>query len=967
MTSNRWKRISELYHSALGRNPGARAAFLDMACGSDADLRGEVESLLQHELPSTPALDVIAAAVAATPSSRSAIGARLGRYEVKSFIGEGGMGQVYRAHDADLGREVAIKVLHPIFALDATRRARFDREARVLASLNHAHIAAIYGIAEGDGFRGLVLELVEGDSLAERLRAAPSPSNRASPLPMRDALLIAHQLADALQVAHDTGIIHRDLKPANIKIASDGTVKVLDFGLAKVLTDHDHELSASLCPPGPRIGDTGVGAVLGTASYMSPEQAEGRQLDKRTDIWAFGCVLYEMVAGRPAFPGKTLSSTITSVLECDPDWSVLPVTPPRIVTLLHRCLEKDPKRRLQDIGEARVCLEDVIANPLTGPPVRDRSRTVFRLAFTVAIVAVIGSVGWNLRPTPRIASPIIRRLGVPVSPDQRPAALRGLAISAQDRYLAYVFDQGGVFRLCVKDMSNSETKILEGTEGALLPFFSPDGQWIAFFSDGKLNKVPAGGGRVVTLLDLPSLGGAGGIGGAGGGVWGPRDTIYFSAGNAGIWEVSAQGGNATAVTVVERSKGEIAHRYPLLLPDGKTLLYTIWYGPGWDERQIIAQRLGSQEKRVLVIGADTPRYAPTGHLTYTRAGAVMAIRFDASVLDVSGTPVTLLNDLREGTPAADYDVSSHGSMVYVEQSPEGYKRVPVLVSRSGVVQPLPGFSPAYYQNPVFSPDGRRLALMITGSIIDLWVYDFKRATLTRLTTEGSSQYPVWTPDGKRIVYRATRSGLRDLFWKSVDGTTAEEQLTTSEQVQTPWSAARDGMTVAFTEDSNKTGTDIWVVPLAADRKSRPLLREQFNETKPRFSPSGQWLAYVSDRSGRPEIYVQSYPGGASRWQLSTDGGEDPLWARDGRELFYRNGAKVMLVKITEGAKFAAAAPRLLFEGNFVAGEPTIDYDVDPAGGRFLMIQPSHPDPPVTHINIVLNWFEELKQRLPAAP
>ena len=391
-------------------------------------------------------------------------------------------------------------------------------------------------------------------------------------------------------------------------------------------------------------------------------------------------------------------------------------------------------------------------------------------------------------------------------------------------------------------MDGSETKMLPGTEGATYPFLSPDGQWIGFFANGNLNKVPVAGGQVVNVLDLSS------VGPAAGGAWSQDDTIYL-AGGAGIWKISA-GGSLDRVTTVERSKGEINHRLPFLLPDGRTLLYTILSGPGLDEKQIVAQRLATGERRPLIRGGSTARYAPTGHLLYTRAGAMMAVRFDPLRLEVSGPPVTLLEDVREGTPYADYDVSPDGSFVYVQQRPEARNRVPVLVDRKGVAQSLPGLVPAYYQNPTFSPDGRQLALMVTGSLIDIWVYDFERESLTRVTTEGSSQYPVWSPDGKRIAYRATRSGSRNLFWKSLDGTSAEEELTTSEQVQTPWSWSPDGTTLAFVESSAETKTDIWMLPLTGDRKPRLLLREPFNESLPRFSPTGSWLAYVSDRSGR---------------------------------------------------------------------------------------------------------------------
>jgi serine/threonine-protein kinase len=401
-----------------------------------------------------------------------------------------------------------------------------------------------------------------------------------------------------------------------------------------------------------------------------------------------------------------------------------------------------------------------------------------------------------------------------------------------------------------------------------------------------------------------------------------------------------------------------------LLPDGQTLLYTLRYGPGWDEQHIVAQRLDRAERHVVIKGAATVRYAPTGHLIYTRQGTVMAVRFDASRLEVTSAPIRLEDNIREGLPNADYDVAADGSLAYVEQNPAAYHRLPVLVDRKGRAQPLPGVAPARYNNPRFSPDGLKAVFEISGALSDLWVYDFTRASLTRLTTEGSSNFPVWSRDGKRIAYLATRSGSRNLFWKSIDGAAAEERLTTSEKVQIPWSWSPDGTELAFQEPGMNTGPDIWMLPLAGDRIAHPFLSEPFWEQQARFSPTGAWLAFTSNRSGRPEIYVQSYPEPSRRWQISTDGAQDPMWAGNGRELFYRSGDKVMSVAIAGGPTFQASTPRLLFAGDYARVPPPIDMDVHPDGQRFLMLQSSRPESPVTHINVVLNWFEELKRRLP---
>jgi Tol biopolymer transport system component len=961
MKAERWQRISQVYGQAVACAPGARTAFLDDACAGDSALRAEIESLLRHQLPSVAALDLMAKEIAAASPS-AVVGARLGPYTIRALIGEGGMGQVYRAHDSELGREVAIKVLPPIFALDADRRARFEREARMLASLNHPNIAAIYGIAEGEGLRGLVLELVEGDTLADRLRAPASGARNGSGVTVKEALLTARQIVEALDAAHEKGIVHRDLKPANIKLTSDGTVKVLDFGLAKAALDHDLGRHSS-GPEGTPVGETRAGVVLGTIAYMSPEQAQGLRVDKRTDIWAFGCVLYEMLTGTPAYVGATAADTISAILEREPDWSAVPpTTASSILALLQRCLEKDPRRRLRDIGEALIVLDDAAMGPSLRaaiPGVHRRGTSHVSIGAAMIATAVIGgAIAWTLKPSSQPASPAVTRLALPVAPDQRPMERRGLAWSPDGRFLAYVADSISDFRLCVRAMEGVEIRCLAGTEGAAYPFFAPSGEWVGFFAGGMLKKVPVAGRNVTTVLDLSSRGGGDG------GVWSPDDVIFFAGGD-GIWSIPAAGGSQKRVTAIDHARGEISHRLPSLLPDGKTLLYTVWYGPGWDERELVAQRPEDQQRHLLVKGAATARYASSGHLIYTRAGAIMAVGFDASRLEVSGPPVTLLDDVREGPLNADYDLSPAGSLAYVRQSPGAYDRLPVLVDRKGVGRSLPGLMPAFYQNPVFSPDGRYLAVMVAASISDIWVYDFSRANFSRLATNGTSQYPVWSPDGKQIAYRATRLGRRNLFSQTLEGTAAEQRLTTGNRVQTPWSWSPDGTALAFDEAGAGTRMDIWTLPLAGT--ARPFLRERFNEIRPRFSPSGRRVAYMSDRSGRYEIYVESYPVPDRRWQISTGGGADVIWARDGTELFYRVGRKMMSVQVAGGADLMPSAPQFLFEGDYVFdGGPVVNVDVHPDGQRFLMIQASRPDPPTTHINVVLNLFEELKQRLPAA-
>jgi serine/threonine-protein kinase len=476
--------------------------------------------------------------------------------------------------------------------------------------------------------------------------------------------------------------------------------------------------------------------------------------------------------------------------------------------------------------------------------------------------------------------------------------------------------------------------------------------WIGFFAQGKLKKVPASGGSVTTIV--PNVAGSPA-------AWGEGDDIYYAKG--AIFRVAAAGGGqAQRVTRVDHSKGEINHYNPVILPGSQALVYTIWRGPGWDEKDIVVQRLDGGTKKLLVRGAGTAKYVPTGHLVYSRAGALMGVRFDLSRLETMGAPVTLLDDVREGTRNADYDVSSAGSIAYVGQSPGAYDRVPVIVDRSGNATPLPGLRPAYYQSPRFSPDGSLLALMRTDAFIDILVYEFRRASATRLTTEGSSQDPVWSFDGSRVAYRATRSGTRNIWWRPVDGSSGEERLTKGQQVQTPWSASPDGAVLAYGQ-----GSDVWLLPLTGDQPPSPLIHdERANESWAQFSPDGRCLAYVSSRSGSPEVYVVPYPELKAGKQVSRDGGNEPRWAGSGRELFYRFGGQLMSVSIDADSACRPSSPRQLnISGDYISGTgPTIDYDVHPDGNQFVMIRPAQPDPPVTHINFLQNWFEVLKARLP---
>jgi len=885
-----------------------------------------------------------------------AAGTRLGQYEVIAPLGSGGMGEVYRARDTKLGRDVALKVLPDAFMLDRERIARFKREAQVLASLNHPNIAAIYGIEDSTNVHALVLELVEGETLADRIALGP--------LPHAEAVAIAGQIADALEAAHERGVIHRDLKPANIALKPDGTVKVLDFGLAKAMEGAPGASDPSLSPTITTPAMTQMGVILGTAAYMSPEQARGKLVDHRADIWAFGVVIFEMLTGQRLHPGETVSDTLASVLKTEPAWDALPrETPSSLRRLLRACLEKDPRRRLQSIGDRRMLLDE-LPQPtgLRGSP--GVTMTALAVAGGLAVALLTLSIVHFREPAAMVSASPVARVAITLPPAS--VLERGwfpaLGLSPDGTKLAYVAVQSsGATQLFLRMMDGTAAKPIVGTDGSHSPFFSPDGQWIGFFAQGKLKRVPAAGGAAQVLCDAP-----GGMGGS----WATDDTIYFAPSNTtGIWRVPASGGTPQEVTKLDRSKGEVGHRWPQILPGGQGLLFTVWVGPGWDEKSLQLHVLGSGERRVLAQGASSGRYVASGHLVYNRDGAqnLMVLPFDLARLQVTGGPaVTLAEQVWEGgAEGAQFTVSDAGTMAYAAAHPQRYERRLVWVDRQGKVEPLPA-TPRPYYDPRISPDGQQVAVSSEEGTERVWTYNFARATLTPLTAaDVSSQSPAWTPDGSRVVFRGTREGLRNLFWKAANGSDQEERLTTSENLQTPVSVSPDGKHVAFGAVDRVDGYDIWIMPLDGTRTPQVFLKTPALENGPHFSPDGRWIAYFSDESGRSEIYVQPFPGPGGKWTISTDGGSEPVWSRDGRELFYRSGDAMMAVSITSQPAFAASVPRRLFTTQFEpTGTGTSGYDVSLDGQRFLMIQSTEPEQPATQVSVVINWFEELKRLVP---
>ena len=893
-------------------------------------------------------------------------GSRLGPYEVTALIGSGGMGEVYRARDTKLDRNVALKVLPDLSADDPERLARFQREAKVLASLNHPNIAGIYGLEEADGVRALVLELVEGPTLADRIAQGP--------IPLDEALPIARQMAEALEAAHEAGVIHRDLKPANVKVKDDGTVKVLDFGLAKALAGDVG--GDPLQSPTMTAATTKMGVIMGTAAYMSPEQAKGKVVDRRADVWAFGAVLYEMLTGQRAFAGGNVSDTLATVLKSDPAWQALPAeTPPAIKRLLHRCLEKDPRLRLRESGTAIVEIHEAQTTPFAPTvevgaapqPVGWRRAVPWVTGIVLALIT--GFAGWNLKPPePRPVSRFAYDL--PESHQFSNSAWPALAVSADGSQFVYSTTKG----LYLRSMGEVNARLIPGTEENLaVPFFSPDGQSIGYVSiaDGQLKRLAVSGGAPVTLTDALVVFGA---------SWGLDDTIVYGQPD-GIWRVSANGGAPVRIVATEENQSAAG---PQVLPGGAWVLFTLAIGTGadrWDEAQIVVQSLESDERKVLIEGDADARYVPTGHLVYALGNVLYAIAFDADSLTVSGGPVPVVQGVRRApagtTGLADFSFSNQGSLVYVSGAPLPNDRTLALVDRNGVVEPL-SVPPAQYLTPRLSPDGEKLVVQTAedeGSV--LWIYDLSADTqIQQLTFEGDNHRPVWTPDSQRVTFSSDRDGTMSLYWMPVDGSEVPERLTTAEDGTSHWlgSWSPDGQTLLFNVQRDLvTDWDIWT--LSGNGRETQSLYDTPGTIYlgAELSPDGQWLAYgAGPTAPAVDIYVDPFPPTGSRRRISQDGGYWPLWSRDGHELFYRSvatGAGITLrsVDVVTEPDFAFSNEQTLPIDGFIVVSTYRDYDITPDDERLVMVFPadqteggksSRPQ-----INIVLNWHQELLDRV----
>ena len=893
------------------------------------------------------------------------VGSRLGHYDVTALIGEGGMGQVYQATDTKLNRQVALKILPEAFATDPDRLARFQREAQVLASLNHPNIAAIHGLEDSEGTKALVLELVEGPTLADRIKQGP--------IAIDEALPIAKQIAEALEAAHEAGVIHRDLKPANIKVKDDGTVKVLDFGLAKALDpspDADPSQSPTLT-----AAATQMGVIMGTAAYMSPEQAAGQTADRRSDIWSFGVVLFEMLTGQRLFTGETVSHVLASVLKTEPNWEMLPATTSEpLRRVLRRSLAKERKRRLSDVTDALLDLDEATRAPARVVASEGRAgwRQALPLATAVSLVVgvLVAAAVWSLtRPDAPQPQSLVRFPITPPGPDVLSVVFLGpsVAVSHDGETVVYAAARNGVRQLYRRSLDQLDAVPISGTEGAQLPFVSPDGEWVGFELDGTLRKVALAGGPPATLYDgsdvVPTDA-----------TWGTNDQIVFgSRGSNHLMQVAATGGVAEPVTTL--GEGERDHRQPQLLPGGTTLLFSV---EGVGDTSIAVKSLTTGERRNLLAGS-TPRYTMSGHIVFALENALWAVPFDVERLVLTGDPVPVMEGVAIGpTGFAQFTAARNGSLVYVTTggiSPDAVYLV--WVDREGNEE-LVAAEPGPYRGLAISRDGERVVAQVSNpDNTDLVIYDLARDTPTRFTFDPAlDTFPVWTPDGERVVFGSDRDGALNLYWKAADGTGQVERLMTSEDTQVPSAMSPDDPTVLFIIAVRpETGRDVGLLSLDGERTIEWLLESDADESYPAVSPDGRWMAYVSTESGQSEVYVRPFPNvSAGRWQVSRDGGTSPLWGPDSRELFFQTGdapgvAVTMMVAVNDTEPtFVPGIPRPLFEGPYGLGRAPLPrpYDVSPDGQRFLIIRSGSgiPGTDRPEIIVVQNWFEELTRLVP---
>jgi Tol biopolymer transport system component len=875
-----------------------------------------------------------------------AAGDKLGPYEIAALIGAGGMGEVFRARDTRLGRDVAIKVSNARFS------ERFEREARAVAALNHPNICTLFDV----GPNYLVMELVEDPTLGERIKQGA--------IPLDEALRIARQVADALEAAHDKGIVHRDLKPGNIKIKPDGTVKVLDFGLAK--QSRDREGADTENSPTLTMSATQGGVILGTAGYMSPEQARGKTVDKRADIWAFGVVLYEMLTGRHLFKGEDVGEILAAVIKEEPNFDAVPASVRRLVRM---CLQKDPKQRLHDIADVWLLLEEA---PVGGGPVRlaaGRARLLpWMIAAGAFFLIVLASAPFSiahLREKPPIAAPV--RFQIPM-PEKVTLGGGGFSLSPDGRLLVFAaVGTDGTRRLFVRALDSLEARPLPGTEGAGVypPFWSPDSKFVAFSIGNKYMKVDVSGGPPQTLCELPGI--------LGTNSWNRNGVILVNANPGGLWQVPEAGGIPSPVTVTDPSRQEQYHARSVFLPDGRHFLYVRFSS----NPEYLGTYVGSldvkpqdQDRRRLLPGRFGVLYVPSpdpalGYVLFVRETTLMAQTFDTRKLELTGQPVPVAEQVgNNGALSAFFWASENGALAYRGGGQTSLQLT--WLDRRGTVSSRVG-DPAPYGDLALSPDGTRVASVHGDQQFDIWLYEFARGVSTRFTFNPAiDRYPIWSPDGSRLVFASNRGNHFDLYQKNANGAGEDELLLKSDQDKIPNNWSRDGRFLLFTSNDPKTNADIWVLPLEGDRKPSPVLRTEFNEGQAAFSPDGRWVAYTSLESGGPEVYVRPFspPGAAGstsvsgKWQISKAGGTYPRWRGDGKELFYiASEGKLMAVEVAANPSFQAGIPQPLF--NFTPNASNLQVSAD--GKRFLIAAPPQQTNAEVPITVLLNWPALLKK------
>jgi eukaryotic-like serine/threonine-protein kinase len=965
-----FRRVRAIFEAALEQAPSARAAFVEKACDGNAVLLAEVRQMLAGAIQSYPLLD---RGLQLTVDTLQAGSVFANDFSIVEAIGRGGMGEVYRAHDRRLDRDVALKILPKRFALDADRLARFTREAQVLGALNHPNIAAIHSVEEFDDVRALVLELVEGPTLAERIERGPIAIDEAVP--------IARQIAGALEAAHEQGIVHRDLKPANVKLRPDGTVKVLDFGLAKITQREvfgSPDVATSPAITSPSMVQRGL--VLGSAAYVSPEQARGHDADKRSDIWAFGVVLYEMLSGRRAFQGEEVSDTLASVLRQDIDWSALPASTPAVVRrLIARCLDRDARQRLRDIGEARIVLDDPEGlRPEERPlPRRTLRSRVMSIAATAIVAGVLGAVAaWLLRPS---SFPAITRLTLSLPAGTTLFANRSVvAISPDGTQVVYVTPSG----LHLRVLSVFDTQVIRGSEGIFNisePTFSPDGRSIVFHTtaDQTLKKIPVSGGAAVTVAHAASPYGL---------SWRPDGIVFVEPVQAtmsdpdprgsAIMRVSADGGPPE--TLVRLNDGEVAHG-PEILPGGQQLLFTLATGKAsdrWDHASIVVQSLTSGERKVLIAGGSDARYVSTGHLVYAIGGSLFAVAFDVELLEVRSAPVSVLEGVRRADASssggAHFTVAANGTLAYVA-GPRSPGLDLALTDRRGGVQRL-NLPPRAYEAPRLSSDGTRLVVgSDDGREVVVWMYALSaQSALRRVTYEGNNRFPIWSRDDAHVAFQSDREGDRGIFWQFADGSGKAERLTRSEPGEShepeAWSPTADVMLFSI-----QKGIDValWMLSVK-DRKAIPFDNVRSStRVGATFSRDGRWVAYASSEGRKKTVYVQPFPPTGIKYQLVAGESEQPnhpLWSPDGTELFYNPGpGEFKSISIsTQPFAFGKATPltRPFGGASTLTRRP---YDITPDGKFLVAVADRLSDGgelEADGIRVVLNWTEELKRLVP---